>query len=88
MDYLYLKPQSSLPEWSLIRPYQAVLVVEHDVTSEWQNQVSKWLVDTGCLYMMAWGAKCSSWDDSVDFTIMEAHVFEDIPGPNFVMITA
>lgn len=87
MNYLHLKPQSPLPGWFFCKPYQAVLVVEQKVFSEWQEQVSKWLVDTGCLYMMAWGEGCSSWDDLVDMANIEAYDFEQIPESGFIMTT-
>jgi hypothetical protein len=36
--------------------------------------------------MMAWGPKCSTWDDSVDWADLEARSFED-DDQNFVMTT-
>ena len=41
----------------------------------------------GCLYMVAWGANCSSWDDSVDWANIEAFDFKQIPEDRFVMTT-
>jgi len=87
MNYLHLKPQSSLPTWAFSSPYQAVLVIDAKVSLEWQEELSKWLVETGCLYMMAWGNDCSSWDDSVDMANMEAYDFKHIPESSFVMTT-
>jgi hypothetical protein len=37
--------------------------------------------------MMAWGADCSSWDDSVDFANIEQFEYEEIPAQSFVMTT-
>jgi hypothetical protein len=37
--------------------------------------------------MMAWGAGCSSWDDSVAMANIEAFNFGDIPRDRFVMTT-
>ncbi len=37
--------------------------------------------------MMAWGAKCSSWDDSVDMANIEQFDFDNIPEDRFVMTT-
>ena len=49
--------------------------------------MSEWLVRSGCLYMVAWGIGCSSWDDSVDMASIEMHNFADPPESEFVMTT-
>lgn len=49
--------------------------------------ISKWLVESGCLYMMAWGPDSSDWDDSVDSANVEAVGGEVIPDDHFVMTT-
>ncbi len=63
------------------------MVIEEEVSPEWQAMVSTWLVASGCLYMMAWGIGCSSWDDSVDMANLEAFNFGEIPESRFVMTT-
>ena len=70
-------------------PFKAVVIIEAEVTPEWQNKVSEWLVDAGCLYMMAWGINCSDWDSSVDDANLAAFdfQFEEIPEDAFVMTT-
>ena len=87
MEYLRLEPEQTLPKWPFNSPYQAVLVIEENVSSEWQQHVSAWLVETGCLYMMAWGEYCSSWDDSVDMANMKKFNFKKVPDKEFVMTT-
>ena len=59
------------------------------VNSEWRQTVSEWLVDQGCLYMMAHGDECSLWDDSVDIANLEAFDwnFDDIPEDKHVTTT-
>lgn len=69
MEYLQLQANSEPPDISKHSPFRAVLILEKSVSNEWQQQVSQWLVSSGCLYMMAWGINCSSWDDSVDIQI-------------------
>jgi hypothetical protein len=86
-SYLQLKPGSELPNISALSPFRAVVVIDEEVTPEWQNLVSSWLVKSGCLYMMAWGTGCSTWDDSVDFANLEAFNYSDIPEDQFVMTT-
>ena len=87
MQYLQITPESALPDISRLNPFRAVVVVDESVSNEWKKSVSAWLVHSGCLYMMAWGIDCSSWDDSVDFANLEAFNHEDIPEDQFVMTT-
>lgn len=85
--YLQLKPGSELPQISALKPFRAVVIIEEESTLEWQNLVSTWLVKSGCLYMMAWGLGCSTWDDSVDFANLAAFNYGDIPDDESVMTT-
>ena len=84
--YLHLVPEQELPVIER-QPFKAVVVVGQSVDAEWQKQVSQWLVEAGCLYMMAWGPDSSSWDDSVDWANLAAWNFEDVPDDQFVMTT-
>lgn len=87
LKYLQIQPESALPQISFRKPFRAVVIVEDSVTANWQAQVSAWLVHSGCLFMMAWGEACSSWDDSVDIANLEDFDFGDIPDDQFVMTT-
>ena len=87
VEYLQLIPGTTPPELNLSNPFHAVVVSEHSVTPVWQYAVSRWLVASGCLYMMAWGIECSSWDDSVDHANLEEHDYGDIPDNKLVMTT-
>lgn len=84
--YIHLPPNESLPELS-VAPFRAVVVIEEQVDPDWQALVSEWLVRSGCLFMMAWGLNCSSWDDSVDYANLEKFDYGDIPDDKFVMTT-
>ncbi|MYN29642.1 DUF7684 family protein [Duganella levis] len=84
--YLHLEPESSLPEIAN-EPTRMVVIVEAEVSPEWQSLVSDWIVRSGCLYMMAWGIECSSWDDSVDWANIDKYGEEPIPDDGFVMTT-
>ncbi len=64
-----------------------MVIIEANVTNEWQNTVSDWLVNSGCLYMLAWGDNCSSWDDSVDYANMEKFDYAEISENQDVMTT-
>jgi hypothetical protein len=88
MKYLQIQPESILPDIYVLNPYRAVVVIEALVSKEWQWEVSDWLVKSGCLYMLAWGIDCSSWDDSVDeSSVMEYIELEKIPDAKLIMTT-
>ncbi len=88
LSYVRLEPESlRLPSVEELRPFRAVVIVEAVVSPSWQAAVSEWLVRSGCLYMMAWGRECSSWDDSVDAANLEEFEYRDIPEERFVMTT-
>jgi len=66
---------------------RVVVIADLEASPEWQALASTWLVRSGCLYMMAWGCGCSSWDDSVDIANLEEFGFGEIPEDRFVMTT-
>lgn len=86
-EYVHLRPGDPPPSLDDAAPFKAVVVVDADVTPEWQGQVSDWLVRSGCRYMMAWGRKCTEWDDSVDEANLARFDFGEIPEDDFVMTT-
>lgn len=88
MRYLRVDPNSILEPYAGGRPFRAVVIVEDKVDPQWQAAASKWLVESGCVYMSAWGRECSSWDTSVDLANMQAFNHEEIPDNHFVVTTA
>jgi hypothetical protein len=87
VEYLRITPGEPLPDISAYRPFKAIVVIEADHSADWESAVSRWLVDSGCLYMMAWGRGCSSWHDSVDWANLEDFGYGEIPADRFVMTT-
>lgn len=87
VHYLHLVPGSDLPTIQIDSPFRAVLISEFDTVPAWQAQVSNWLVTSGCLYLMAHGTACSTWDDSVDAANLAKFHYGDIPDDQFVMTT-
>src|SRR5690242_21784612 len=86
-SYLHLKPGEAPPRLDDVTPFKAVLVIECEVTPAWQEQVSDWLIRSGCRYMMAWGHRCSDWDSSVDDANLAMFNYGEIPEGDDVMTT-
>ena len=87
LKYVRVHGEGELPEIRHLKPFKVIVVIEEEVSDEWQARTSEWLVDSGCLYMMAWGRNCGSWDDSVDWTNLEQWKFGDIPDEANVITT-
>jgi hypothetical protein len=87
VEYFRIMDGEPLPDISACRPFRAVVVIEAPYSTEWQDQVSDWLVASGCLFMLAWGPNCSSWDDSVDHANLRAFDFGEIPDDQGVYTT-
>jgi hypothetical protein len=85
--YVRISEGTELPEIGLYGPFRAVVVLDADYSDNWQDEVSRWLVDSGCLYMMAWGPECTTWDDSVDYAQILKHLPDETPDREFVMTT-
>lgn len=83
--YLHLKSGADPADISEFSPYVAVVMAEDDVASEWRSTISRWLVDTGCMYMIAWGKECALWDDIVDWCHMEKYDFGNYPENSFLI---
>lgn len=86
LQYLHLRPDEAPPPVGS-RPSRAVIVSDVEVTQDWRNRIAQWLLQSGCLYVVAWGVECEVWHDTVDWTNLEAFDFGDIPDEKFVMTT-
>jgi hypothetical protein len=85
VHYFRIWEGENLPEIGRYRPFKCVVIVQSPPTSQWQKEVSEWLVANGCLAMSAWGVSCSTWDDSVDHANIDAWADGEIPDEHFVM---
>lgn len=79
MEYLRIGEFGELPDVGRLKPFKAVVIIETSVSQKRQNEVSDWLVRSGCRYMLAWGPGCGSWDDPVDMANLERFGFGDVP---------
>lgn len=86
VEYVHLPAGSDLPEIEH-QARRIMVLIEQECEADWQNKVSDWIVESGCLYMMAWGRGCSSWDDSVDHAMLRKAGYAEISDDHFVMTT-
>lgn len=86
VEYVHL-PAGSSPQQIPVEPRRMLVLIDQDVETDWRHDVSRWIVASGCLYMMAWGNGCSSWDVSVDEANLELYDYGEIPDEQFVMTT-
>lgn len=87
MDYVRIERGREPKSITHLNPFKAIVVIEESLDLAHQHAVSKWLVESGCMYMMAWGKDCSSWDDSVDLANIEQFPGSEIPEESFVITT-
>ena len=87
MQYIQLGEQGELPEITDLGPFKVVLAVEDSVSRERQRQISRWLVEKGCVYVMICGSDRDSWQDSIRAANLEKVNLEDMQPQQFVMIT-
>lgn len=83
-QYIHLPSGSSTQALDVEPPFAAIVIIDAEVSPEWRHEVSEWLIEAGCLNMMAWGRDCSLWDDSVDWAFLKAFNFGDYPEEKFV----
>jgi hypothetical protein len=88
VDYCRLETTSSLPELTLEQPFKAVIVADTTATPEQKEAVARWLVGAGCLYMMAWGLNCRSWQDAINLANLQAFDFGTVPDDKLIITTA
>ncbi len=84
--YLHLRPESPPPILMTGR-YRVVVIADVAVGDDWLNRIAEWIVAIGSLYVIAWGVDCERWHDSIDWAVLDAFEFGDIPDERFVMTT-
>lgn len=86
--YLQLRPHDALPDLAHLSPFMAVVVIDDDSDEMWRWDVARWLVDSGCRYMLAWGKECESWRDALEDAALEAVDYDDVPPEQAVLATS
>lgn len=88
IKYLHLKPDEALPALDGLSTFKAIVVIEAESSQLWQWDVCRWLVASGCRYMLAWGRDCASWEEAVDDASLERFDYEDVPQDQSVLTTS
>ncbi|OWW20462.1 DUF7684 family protein [Noviherbaspirillum denitrificans] len=88
VKYLYLQPDAALPELAGLQRFKLILIVESEVSQMWMWEASRWLVLSGCRYMLAWGKECGAWQEAVDEANLERFDYGEIPEEDVVMTTS
>lgn len=86
--YLHLSPDADLPVLEGLRQFKTILVADADVHETMMWDVSRWLIESGCLYALAWGKDCEQWREALEDAALEAVNYEDVPDERRVQVTA
>jgi hypothetical protein len=87
LTYLQLPPGSEPPALAHLSPFLAIVLAEEEANELWQAEISRWLVASGCRYLLAWGKDCEAWHDMVEDAALEAFDYEDVPEEQSVIAT-
>jgi hypothetical protein len=87
LTYLQLPPDSALPSLDHLAPFLAILLLEEETPELWQAETARWLVASGCRYLLAWGKDCEAWQEAVDEASLEAFDYEEVPEESRVITT-
>ena len=87
MRYVQYSNIRTLQSLHTPKKFKCLLIIETNVGGDEQLKISKWLVESGCLYMMAWGINCSSWDDSVDLASIEMNQDKEAANAGIIVTT-
>jgi hypothetical protein len=85
--YLFLEEPRLFNVPESLTEFRCVILIGRLIDPADRVEISRKLVDAGCLYAMAWGADCLLWDDSIDFANIDKFDPESIPDDQFVMTT-
>ena len=88
MRYVHIRHWTELPDISDCAPFKAIIVAESPVSRQRRAEISVWLVDMGCRYLMSCGEDCESWTDSVREANLAMFDIDSMAARDFVMTTS
>lgn len=89
--YLHLPPNAGLPSLAGTPPFMGILLVEQDqdaIDDMWRFDVCRWVVASGCRYLLAWGRDCETWREGVEDAALEAVDYKDVAPEQAVLTSA
>ncbi len=87
MRYINIHRLTELPDIADLAPFKAVISVEEQVSEQRQVEISAWLVEMGCRYVMVCCENCGSWCNSVRRANLELFDIDTMSAKDFVMTT-
>lgn len=87
MQYFQLGENGDLPAVAQFAPFKAVVAIEQSLGQGRREQISKWLVESGALYVMLSGVDCEAWRQSIRQANLEKVDLDEMQPEQFVMIT-
>ena len=87
MQYVQIMPAGDLPG-VVQSPCKVVLIVEAEIAADRRATICHWLLESGCLFLMAWGHDCADWAATMEQVNRAAHTTEEIPDDQLIITTA
>lgn len=76
-----------MPDISGLAPFKTILSAEETVSPQRMEEVSTWLIEMGCRYVMCRGEGCDAWCDAVRCANPEIFDLGTMNAKDFVMTT-
>ena len=86
MNYLCLPPESNPPSIPSV-PSRFLVIADVTASVPWVESVCRWIVGSGCLYMMAWGRSDMRWEGFVDRINDDEFAGREVPVDRFILTT-
>ena len=87
MEYIQLTRINELPDIKGFAPFKAVIALEIEVDEQRRQDISRWLVEMGAMYVMLCGEQLDAWTSSIRQANLEMVDIETMSPEQFVMIT-
>ena len=86
MNYICLPPESNPPSIPSV-PSRFLVIADVTTSAPWIENVCRWIVASGCLYMMAWGRNGMRWEGFVDRINDDEFAGREVPMNRFIFTT-
>ena len=88
MIYVHATTAGDLPEFSAWEPCKVILIAECTSGCGDLETIATWVVNSGGVYMMAWGENCRAWQDAVNLGNLQSYDFGTIPDERLIITTS